>query len=291
MAKANTSICSEDGCKNEPHSRGLCGKHYQRYRLANSSPCKIVGCESPSYSKGLCHKHYQLKRRTGEDARSCETCGASLEGKARRVRFCSEDCKPRCSTDGCGEPYYYRNGLCTNCGALYAAKGSTTANFRHTKKADKYTCLACGETFEHGQGAGRKFCCEAHKLTFYRYDGDVPSLDFDCSVCGEHFSIDRWEGGRAPKARKVCTGCATGLHRGGYREAFPPEYLAERDGTDCGVCGEPVDLSLKWPLRMSPSVDHIIPVSLGGTDDGDNLRLAHLSCNCARGNRMEEVPA
>jgi 5-methylcytosine-specific restriction protein A len=36
------------------------------------------------------------------------------------------------------------------------------------------------------------------------------------------------------------------------------------------------------------SVDHVIPRSLNGTDDIDNLRPAHKLCNSARGNRPIE---
>ena len=33
---------------------------------------------------------------------------------------------------------------------------------------------------------------------------------------------------------------------------------------------------------VSASADHIVPVSVGGSDELANLRLVHLSCNCAR---------
>ena len=47
----------------------------------------------------------------------------------------------------------------------------------------------------------------------------------------------------------------------------------------CGICGQPVDKSLKFPHPMSPTVDHIIPCAKGGSDDLDNLQLAHRACN------------
>jgi 5-methylcytosine-specific restriction endonuclease McrA len=36
---------------------------------------------------------------------------------------------------------------------------------------------------------------------------------------------------------------------------------------------------------VAGSVDHVIPVSKGGTNDEWNLRWACRSCNCARGNK------
>jgi len=48
----------------------------------------------------------------------------------------------------------------------------------------------------------------------------------------------------------------------------------------CGICGQPVDKSLKFPDPKSPCIDHIIPIAKGGNPvDLDNLQLAHLKCN------------
>lgn len=56
----------------------------------------------------------------------------------------------------------------------------------------------------------------------------------------------------------------------------------------CGICGQPVDKSLKYPDPMSPTVDHIIPCSRGGSDDLDNLQLAHRKCNRLKSDKMPD---
>lgn len=56
----------------------------------------------------------------------------------------------------------------------------------------------------------------------------------------------------------------------------------------CGICGQPVDKSLKYPHPMSPTVDHIIPCAKGGGDDIDNLQLAHRKCNRDKSDRLPE---
>lgn len=57
----------------------------------------------------------------------------------------------------------------------------------------------------------------------------------------------------------------------------------------CGICGKPVDKTLPWPNPLSKSVDHIVPVSLGGhPSDIDNMQLAHLACNRAKSNKLME---
>jgi 5-methylcytosine-specific restriction endonuclease McrA len=35
--------------------------------------------------------------------------------------------------------------------------------------------------------------------------------------------------------------------------------------------------------KWSPTIDHVIPVSQGGTDDLANLKLAHMICNAKKG--------
>ena len=47
-------------------------------------------------------------------------------------------------------------------------------------------------------------------------------------------------------------------------------------GAICWLCGQP----------GATTKDHVIPWSLGGTDDVENLRPAHKRCNQRRGNRV-----
>ena len=57
----------------------------------------------------------------------------------------------------------------------------------------------------------------------------------------------------------------------------------------CGICGKPVDKSLRYPHPMSATVDHIIPVSKGGhPSDIDNLQLAHWCCNRQKSDSLDE---
>lgn len=51
----------------------------------------------------------------------------------------------------------------------------------------------------------------------------------------------------------------------------------------CGVCGDLIDLRLKFPNPKSYSVDHIVPRAAGGKHSIDNLQATHLACNVAKG--------
>lgn len=51
----------------------------------------------------------------------------------------------------------------------------------------------------------------------------------------------------------------------------------------CPLCLEQIDLGLKAPDPMSKSVDHIVPLSKGGTHEQSNLQWTHLVCNIKKG--------
>ena len=56
----------------------------------------------------------------------------------------------------------------------------------------------------------------------------------------------------------------------------------ERDGWICGLCGGPV-------AREDASLDHVIPISLGGPHLYSNVQCSHLICNIRKGDRLPDV--
>lgn len=51
-------------------------------------------------------------------------------------------------------------------------------------------------------------------------------------------------------------------------------------------CGNKCMLQLQGCAVLATTVEHIVPVALGGTDDLDNLIVACLNCNSKRGGRL-----
>lgn len=71
--------------------------------------CTIDGCSRVHEARGLCTMHARRMKRTGDPiGRRCEGCGEYLAhvlgDRYQKARFCSEQCKPRCSVAGCGGP-------------------------------------------------------------------------------------------------------------------------------------------------------------------------------------------
>ena len=60
--------------------------------------------------------------------------------------------------------------------------------------------------------------------------------------------------------------------------------LRQRDGWACRLCGRGFGEPPGHPHPMSVSIDHVIPVWRGGSDDLANLQLAHLGCNMKKQN-------
>ena len=75
-----------------------------------------------------------------------------------------------------------------------------------------------------------------------------------------------------------------GTHRRAFERNKKKIYATQ---TVCGICGKPVDFSLKYPHPMAPCVDHIIPIAKGGhPSDLDNLQLAHWCCNSQKSDKL-----
>lgn len=62
----------------------------------------------------------------------------------------------------------------------------------------------------------------------------------------------------------------------------------ERDGWVCGLCGGKVDPELRHPDPLSASLDHVLPLALGGLHEWGNVQCSHLRCNTAKGARLSE---
>lgn len=93
---------------------------------------------------------------------------------------------------------------------------------------------------------------------------------------------------------EICTKWTGGHYRtrisryGGaeYDESVTLKACVERYGGICQICGRPVDgtaLVNGHITRLYPTIDHITPISQGGTHTWDNVQLAHMCCNSGKG--------
>lgn len=70
--------------------------------------------------------------------------------------------------------------------------------------------------------------------------------------------------------------------------AFTPKSANakwEASGKTCCLCGTRIDNTLSSPRPMSPTIEHLTPISRGGTHNLDNIDFSHRTCNTKKGPR------
>jgi len=246
-----TPTCEVEGCVRKTQVRYVCRTH--RTQGQDSPHCSISGCRNEVWARGWCGTHYRRWQAHGDPGVT-----------STRVV---------CSVEGCGRPHNCR-GYCRTHYARWKAQGDPLWQPPAPLAGKQCRFDGCRRRVCKKSGKGY---CRGHYRNLVGY-GDPRGARLTCFKCsGEFFP------GNAN--RRLCDEC-TGIHvRQGYRLSV--DDLAKRDGYECRLCGKIVDFTHRWPDRQSPSVDHIIPWSLGGTHAESNLQLAHLACNMRKGNRVE----
>jgi 5-methylcytosine-specific restriction endonuclease McrA len=70
--------------------------------------------------------------------------------------------------------------------------------------------------------------------------------------------------------------------RGVACKLYQNNYIFERDGWMCQICGRRINKRLRYPNPLCASIDHIIPLSKGGNDNPINVQASHLRCNLGK---------
>jgi len=190
----------------------------------------------------------------------------------------------------------------------YCSKKHADAYIKSLKpKAPKLkkSCEWCNTEFDTAFKV-MKYCKEncrlaAHsdkgiKATLAKHIANPRRFDFDCERCQAVVQTDKHVA--RGKYGRFCRNCALVLRRERYRIKtakrqkitnpirISADVLIERDGNFCHICLTEIDLSLARNSRFGATIDHVIPVSKGGADTLDNMKLAHWICNIKKGNKL-----
>lgn len=159
------------------------------------------------------------------------------------------------------------NVPCAKCGTLlWGSPTSLPAGLR--------TCLPCRRLASTARPRRRtRVVCAGCDGEFIPYR----KTDRFCSLKCRYRVKDRAKAHTSHRERA--------RHFGVPYEATSAKRVYERDGWRCGLCREAVDPGCAFPDPLSPSLDHVIPLSVAGSPGHvwSNVQLAHLGCNIKKG--------
>lgn len=218
---------------------------------------------------------YPKKRADG----LCAVC-LTAPTVAPRAIYCSPECK-RIAVRVVRQQVAAQSRQLVQCGSWLCSQTFYTDGYR------VYCSAECGDVMEHVATRPESAVATAIRLGIVN-----ASLVYfrQCIDCGA------WECRRTPVTKRLrCARCKAAWHRNrslvkahskrAFGKVPTVDQLAARDGTLCHICRKRIDLTLPSTHKHGPTIEHILPVSLGGTNDHDNLALAHRQCNQRRGNR------
>jgi len=234
--------------------------------------CKVEGCERQAVAQEFCLNHYKQAKRRGEiqnvikpKSGTCEVEGCSknvyADGKCSKHyrQIQRKNNNQICSVEGCSKPHLAL-GYCN----------------KHYQQYQKY-----------GEIPGPKPKKEKPKKEPKR-----PKNIRECGKCGEVKKI------HGHGLCRLCYARSKSFERNGYNhkrrerirstsEKFTKQQVLDKTNGNCGICGLHIDLMLKRPNMNSFSIDHILPISKGGSHTLENVQAAHLLCNCLKQSRVD----
>lgn len=181
---------------------------------------------------------------------------------------------------------------CAGCGnLLWGGRGSLPAGERMCRKCRAALFRECSVEGCESRHAANGFCRRhgwslAPALKTCTIDG-CDSKHRARGLCANHYRQARYSEGHP-----AYIGGGENNARGRARRhgvAFEPINRVDvfmRDEWLCGICSLPVDPTLAHPDSMSASLDHIVPMSLGGPHLYANVQCSHLICNIRKRDRL-----
>lgn len=240
----------------------------------------FVGQDSKKYCSADCKHRAKLERLRNRErkvyTKTCACCGKTYQTHHIEQITCSKSCmgmamrkpekpkKPRIAAtprqcDVCGKEFISRaNTTCQSCKskASYAALDPIDRQALSMRQLESRKCKWCGKEFTPIYKSKHYSCC-----------------------CEEHALLKQKEGKKIQKRNRKAK------RRKAYVAPIGLRTVFRRDKGICQLCGKPVSPNTHWPNRMCASLDHIIPLALGGTHEPKNVQLAHHACNSAKGTK------
>lgn len=190
---------------------------------------------------------------------------------------------------------------------LYCSRRCGTKANKKLKPKRLANCDLCQKEFETIKDA-QHFCSKECRIKTYsqinndRFKDKMRQLypdgikRKDCAWCGDVLEVPAK---KAFASRRYHERCSLEAQRARYRiktvkrqsKTMPSRLAADKVlreyGSACHICGEEIDLNIPRTSRMGLTVDHVFPLSKGGSDELTNLRPAHWICNRRKSDKTD----
>lgn len=237
----------------------ICGQRYKTTdpnRMCCSSICGL------SYGRNTKKKYY-----------TCQHCSELFwRPNAFRMKYCSKECQQQARR--------------------LEAEKRRESSFTEVKTTYHRNCVLCGKAFDTTY-PNHIYCCEEcgynGNLRMKRNqwaEAYIPRT-FVCKECGHAVETECGN----TRSEFCSKKCESKYHERAYKmrrsEQMKIAYRAPVSFNKiylhyhgiCGICGLPVPHDKAPEKLWSATIDHILPLSQGGTHEPENCQLAHRLCN------------
>lgn len=257
-----------------------------------------------------------IARMTGRERKSvkrtCQRLGIEMTDSEKRITHVRGSFKPSVNWQERVDDYYNGSGIaevllvdrvndgesrltikCTTCGNVRTLFSSTL------RKSHNGYCDICRKAENEKRKLNERLDRQEAKEREKRHNRKIIQLSLPtCLKCGVIVA----------KPHTVCEICRHETKKENYRRKdirrrskllkvrrdrdITLKKLYDRDNGICYLCGKVCDFNDSKYVdgtfvvgKDYPTVEHIKPISLGGSDTWDNIKLACLYCNSKKGNR------
>jgi hypothetical protein len=231
--------------------------------------------------------------------RQCLQCGIDISHRHGNAKHCGSHCREK----------WWRSRMPDE----YREKRREWGRRYESKLPFRKTCLTCGNEYRAALSKQRHcYTCRPKRAGNHRsrrkqiaiytgppYCPPTPHIHApgewtagQCRVCETAFISPHHDvtcsrpcqDEHYRRRRRTQHGRYNAKKRGVYVEDVRPHVVYERDRWKCHLCGKRIGKKYKSPHPRSASIDHIIPISLGGTHEYANVAAAHRICNSTKSN-------
>lgn len=246
--------CALDGCDKPAFAEQRCWPHLRDERLRRGDLCSVDGCDRPRQGQSMCATHGSAasRRRVGRHdtrhPRECAWCRRHFTTTTPATRYCSQACWQAVKRQPLLPVVHPNPAAVSHLPLKHPARRPPRPRSTWWTILVYGPCGRCGEPFM----------------------STAASFEQRSLYCSR--SCARSQGKDRRRAAKR-EGFVADVHR---RRIF------ERDGWRCQICRKRVLRRKAVPHPRAPTIDHIIPLALGGTHEPSNCQLACFMCNCRK---------